>query len=173
MIIFYGIHSPGFEFDVFLSFADDDRDFVQKVLHEPLSNRGYKALLHLTDFIAGMSIEDNIIRAVDISRVVLYVCSKSFTESSFCQTELKYGMDSHYNKYRGRYRRVIPVVIGGSGLEECPAQLNTFRIRPIKVPGSVEDYDRQVIDEVMKALKLGKMLTANYLCQHINFVHDT
>lgn len=109
-------------------------------------------LLHLTDFIAGATIEDNIIRAVNTSRVVVFVCSNNFNQSSFCQTELKYGMESHYNEYKGRYRRVIPVWIGG----ECPTQLNTFRIRPIKTAGVVEDYDENTISCLLRSLHLGK-----------------
>jgi hypothetical protein len=109
-------------------------------------------LWHLTDFIAGVTIEDNIIRAVNISRVVIFVCSKSFNSSSFCQSELKYSMESHYNEYKGRYRRVIPIWIGG----ECPKQLNTFRIRPIKTAGGAEDYDEKAIAFLLKDLHLGK-----------------
>lgn len=147
------LHLPlGFEYDVFLSFADEDRDFAQKVLYESLTKRGYRVLLHLTDFIAGMTIEDNIVRAVDISRVVVYVCSKSFNESRFCLTELKHGMESHYGKYGGRCRRVVPVWIGG----ECPPQLNTYKIRPIKISTSLEGYDNTATAEVVKMLKLGE-----------------
>lgn len=142
----------GFEYDVFLSFADDDKEFAQKILREPLERKGYRVLLHLTDFIAGMTIEDNIVRAVNTSRTVIFVCSERFNQSIFCQTELKYGMESHYNEFKGCYRRVIPVWIGG----ECPAQLNTFRIRPIKTTASVEDYNRNTICCLIKSLCLGK-----------------
>ncbi len=100
-----------------------------------------------------MTIEDNIIRAVNVSRVVIFVCSKNFSKSSFCQTELKYSMESHYGKYRGRYRRVIPVVIEG----ECPTQLNTFRIRPITAPSNIWDYDKRDIAELVKSLNLGRL----------------
>lgn len=109
---------------------------------------------HLTNFTAGMTIEDNIVRAVSISRVVLYVCSKNFSQSSFCQRELKYGMESHYGKYRGRYRRVVPVVIG----RECPAELDTFKIRPIRTSGCVEDYTERVISDLLKTVNLGKCM---------------
>ena len=108
--------------------------------------------LHLTNFTAGMTIEDNIMRGISISRVVLYVCSKNFNQSSFCQKELKYGMESHYGKFRGRYRRVVPIVIGG----ECPAELNTFKIRPIRTSGSVEDYTEKMINRLLKTVNLGK-----------------
>ena len=140
---------------MFLSFADEDKDFTQKILYKPLLERGYKVLLHSTDFVAGMTIEDNIIHAVNTSRVVVYVCSKNFNESSFCQTELKYGMESHYNKYEGRYRRVIPIWIGG----ECPSQLRTFRIRPIKTSASLEQYDEEVIGKLIKELKLSELVS--------------
>lgn len=157
--------SLGFEYDVFLSFADDDREFAQKILYEPLTSKGYRVLLHLTDFIAGVTIEDNISRAVKISRVVIYVCSEKFNQSSFCQTELKYGMESHYNKYKGRYRRVIPVWIGG----KCPSELNTFRIRPIKASELVEDYSKESIECLLKSLHLGRLTNG----RHINMVEPT
>lgn len=98
-----------------------------------------------------MTIEDNIIRAVKISRVVLYVCSQNFTKSTFCQSELKYGLESHYGAYKGQYRRLVPIVIDG----ECPTELNTFRMRPIKASGSVDSYDKNAINKLLKTLKLG------------------
>lgn len=119
-----------------------------------MTRKGYRVLLHLTDFIAGVTIEDNISRAVKISRVVIYVCSRNFNNSSFCQTELKYGIESHYNQYKGRYRRVVPVWIGG----ECPSQLNTFRIRPIKTRESVEEHNDESIARLLGSLHLGMLL---------------
>ena len=79
------------------------------------------------------------------------MCSNSFKESTFCQRELKYGLESHYGKYRGRYRRVIPVVIEG----ECPSQLNTYRIRPIRAAAFSEVYDKDMVNSLLKAMKLG------------------
>lgn len=149
----------GFDYDVFLSFADHDSEFAQKILYNPLTKKGYKVFLHLTNFTAGMTIEDNIMRAVSISRVVLYICSKNFNQSSFCQKELKYGMESHYGRYRGRYRRVVPIVIGG----DCPAELNTFKIRPIRTSGCVEDYTEGMTSDLLKMVNLGKCMKLFYI----------
>ena len=138
---------------MFLSFADEDKEFAEKILHEPLKNKGFNILWHLTDFIAGMTIENNIIQAVKTSRVIIYVCSENFNKSQFCQTELKYGSESHYKQFKGRYRRVIPIVIGG----KCPTQLNTFKIKPIRASGSVEDYKKSDINKLIEVLRLGKV----------------
>ena len=128
IIIMYTDSLADFEFDVFLSFADEDKDFVENYLYDPLKRKGFLVFWHHSDFIPGLTISENIIRAVQTSRRVVFVCSEHFHKSDFCQKELKFGVDSHYNKYKGRYRRVVPVVIQEG---QCPSVLR--QLRPINV----------------------------------------
>lgn len=138
-----------FEHDVFLSFADEDRTFATKSIRDPLRKKGYSVFWHYSDFIAGITIDENIIRATKLCRRVIFVCSEHFCKSEFCQKELKYALHSHYSEYSGRYRRVIPLVVQ----EECPKELQ--QLHPILVTGTSEN-NKDKGQKLIKRLNLGK-----------------
>lgn len=147
------IHSPiiqdGYEFDVFLSFAEEDRGFVERVLYTPLIDKSYTVFWHHKHFICGLTVDDNIVRATQISRRIIFVCSKHFQCSTFCQKELKFGL---YSYYKDRTRRVIPIVLQE---EFCPDELQSFshiRVNMANTNTSTE------IDGVIQKLELGKMV---------------
>lgn len=140
-----------FEFDVFLSFAEEDKAFVTKYLYDPLKKQGYLVFWHHSDFIPGLTINENILRAVQISRRIVFVCSEHFHRSDFCQKELKFSVDSHYNKYKGKYRRVVPIVIQDG---QCPKELR--QLRPIRV--NVKKLRISSNLTVVKKLKFGKQV---------------
>ena len=118
-------------------------------LHIPLKAKGYSVFWHYYDFIAGLTIDENIIRATKLSRTVIFVCSKHFHTSEFCQKELKYALHSHYKEYNGKYRRVIPLVIQDG---ECTKELQ--QLHPIRAMNttSASITNRQ---KLIKRLHLG------------------
>ena len=78
-----------YEYDVFVSYADEDRGFVRNEIVEKLENDNKMTLLvHDRDFIAGEFVGDNIIKAVTNSRKTLIVLSKDFLKSQWCMYEL-------------------------------------------------------------------------------------
>ena len=139
-----------FEYDVFLSFADEDRTFTTSNLCTPLRKKGYSVFWHYSDFIAGLTIDENIIRAINLCRRVIFICSEHFHKSEFCQKELKYALHSHYSEYNGKYRRVIPVVFKGG---EYTKELQQFH--PVEVTRTA-DTQEDKIHELLKRLHLGK-----------------
>ena len=140
----------GFEYDVFLSFADEDRSFATTYLYVPLRKKGYNVFWHYNDFIAGVTIDENIIRATKLCRRLIFVCSKHFHTSEFCQKELKYALHSHYSEYNGKYRRVIPLVLQDG---ECTKELQHLHpIVRIKTFNNSKDEAKNLIDR----LQLGR-----------------
>lgn len=104
---------------------------------------------HHKHFICGLTVDDNIVRATQISRRIIFVCSKHFQCSTFCQKELKFGL---YSYYKDRTRRVIPIVLQE---EFCPDELQSFSHIRVKMANTNTSTE---IDGVIQKLELGKMV---------------
>ncbi|XP_012934819.1 toll-like receptor 4 [Aplysia californica] len=79
-----------FEFDVFVSYAHDDTDFVRQHLKPQLEDRrGLRLMVHGERFQAGRHISDNIYMAVAGSRRTLVVLTRSLLASHWCIYELQ------------------------------------------------------------------------------------
>ena len=131
-----------YEFDAFLSFADEDKEFVINFLYQPLTNKGYHLFWHYEHFIPGKSIDDNIIRATVISRRTIFVCSSHFRKSGFCQMELKRGLEQ-YSKTRTR--RIIPIILQE---ECCPEELQYFNQLRLNHTDLTTDEAEQLIHRI-------------------------
>lgn len=78
-----------FNYDIFISYSDHDREWVLNSLLPNLESKSkVNACLHERDFQVGISILENIISSIDRSRCILLVISQSFLRSQWCQFEL-------------------------------------------------------------------------------------
>ncbi|XP_076452286.1 toll-like receptor 2 type-2 [Babylonia areolata] len=78
-----------FTYDVFLSCAEEDEDWVLRHLLPHLEGRqGLRACFHKRDFLPGKNILDNIVDSVKSSKKFVLVFSKHFALSRWCQFEL-------------------------------------------------------------------------------------
>ena len=88
---------------------NEDEWFVRQYIFEPLTRSGYKLLWHYDTtthlFRAGNYVIDDTKEAMEISRKVVFVCTKYFTnvdrEVAYCKDE----------QARVKQRRILPVVI--------------------------------------------------------------
>ncbi|XP_046577699.1 toll-like receptor 4 [Haliotis rubra] len=79
-----------FVYDAFVSFAEEDRDFVVNELLVKLEEESDMRLnFHQRDFTAGRPIAHNVIEAVKTSRRTLVILSSHFLKSSWCVHELQ------------------------------------------------------------------------------------
>jgi hypothetical protein len=79
----------GFIYDVFVSYCDENREWVLNYLLPNIEKREeINVCLHERDFQVGYSILENIINCMDRSRVLLLVVSESFLMSHWCQFEM-------------------------------------------------------------------------------------
>ncbi|BFZ02644.1 hypothetical protein BsWGS_05683 [Bradybaena similaris] len=82
--------SEEFEYDVFVSYASDDVDFVLQELSPELSGqRRLKLLVHGENFQTGRHIADNIYMAVRQSRKTLVILTTNMLRSHWCNYELQ------------------------------------------------------------------------------------
>ena len=104
-------------FDVFLSFAKEDKENTERLIKDPLESRGYHVCWHHDDFMPGRTILENINDNIQNSRKILFVLSEDFFKSSYCMDEL----DASIRKLKKtKTRCVIPIL-----LRECEKMLPT------------------------------------------------
>ena len=79
------------DFDVFISYSNDDKDFVENVLVPKLEDQSklinYKCLLPVRDFVPGIGIMDQIADAVESSSCTMVILSKHFVNSQWARHE--------------------------------------------------------------------------------------
>eukprot|EP00095_Tigriopus_kingsejongensis_P002711 snap_masked-scaffold809_size94238-processed-gene-0.11 protein:Tk02711 transcript:snap_masked-scaffold809_size94238-processed-gene-0.11-mRNA-1 annotation:"protein toll-like" len=93
-------------YDAFISYANEDRDFVEEKLVPELESGTdikYKCCIHCRDFDVGRNISEQIKESVDNSRRTIIILSKNFVRSTWCDEEFSL---AHKRK------RVIVVVFG-------------------------------------------------------------
>nr|KAG5714288.1 hypothetical protein BaRGS_018505 [Batillaria attramentaria] len=82
--------SGDYDYDLFVCFASEDKEWVLGHLKPELEDRlGLRLCLHHRDFNPGRTTVDNIDRCIDASKRVMMVFSSSFARSSWCQHELE------------------------------------------------------------------------------------
>ena len=83
----------GKEFDVFVSYADEDEEYVGEYLIPELQNLGFKVCYHRVNFHAGKPITTNIFEAIDGSKRTLIFFSNDFKQSDFCMWEFSVALE--------------------------------------------------------------------------------
>lgn len=86
-------HSPptrDFAYHAFISYSCSDADWVRQELLRRLeaSTPPYRICIHERDFTPGRWIIDNIIENIENSRKIIFVLSRSFVDSDWCNYEL-------------------------------------------------------------------------------------
>ena len=113
-----------FEYDAFVAYHKNDLKWItnellknldEEALGDDLSDQTrFRLCIHDRDFIPGISIEDNIVRAIENSRKTILVLSKDFLTSGWCDFELQIARMESFDKGRN----VIVVVM----LEPLPME---------------------------------------------------
>ena len=80
--------SETFQYDAFVSYANEDQDFVKNEMIRKLEDEyGLSLCIHERDFTPGRYIAENIIQAVKTSRRTIILLSKNFLKSKWCRHE--------------------------------------------------------------------------------------
>ncbi|XP_066466361.1 toll-like receptor 2 [Tiliqua scincoides] len=79
-----------FAFHAFISYSSSDAEWVRQELLQRLeaSSPPYRVCIHERDFTPGRWIIDNIIDNIENSRKIIFVLSRSFVDSEWCNYEL-------------------------------------------------------------------------------------
>ncbi|XP_046566802.1 toll-like receptor 4 [Haliotis rubra] len=95
-----------FEFDAFISYADEDRGFVVREMREVLEDQDDMSLcIHHRDFLPGEAIAANILKAISTSRKTVVILTRNFLKSHWCRYELE--MAKMESIYAGRNTLLI------------------------------------------------------------------
>lgn len=111
MVVLLSSVAKGFIYDAFICAHDECRELIEEkiLLHlETDCHPPYRICWHLRNFVAGVSIMENITDAVYQSRKVVFVFSEHFMESSFCCMELEQAM---HRLLKSRTRCIIPIAL--------------------------------------------------------------
>lgn len=77
-----------FQYDAFISYANEDLEFVRDEMVRLLEDDGELAMcVHERDFTPGRYIADNILSAIKCSRSTIILLSKNFLQSKWCMYE--------------------------------------------------------------------------------------
>ncbi|XP_057195317.1 toll-like receptor 18 [Triplophysa rosa] len=102
----YRAHKAGYDqamdytFHAFISYSHSDADWVREQLLPCLENARppYRLCIHERDFIPGRWIIDNIIENIENSRKVIFVLSRNFVNSDWCNYELYFAQQRAIGK---------------------------------------------------------------------------
>ncbi|XP_070622165.1 toll-like receptor 2 [Erythrolamprus reginae] len=98
-----------FTYHAFISYSCSDADWVRRELLQRLeaSTPPYRLCIHERDFMPGRWIIDNIIDNIENSRKIIFVLSRSFVDSDWCNYELYF---AHQRAVGMSFEDVILVV---------------------------------------------------------------
>jgi hypothetical protein len=99
--------SPDLKWDIFISYASEDRDAVANPLTEALRSRGIKVWYDQTELKAGDSLFDSISEGLRLSRFGIVILSPAFFTKQWPQLELK-GLFNRIAVTNG-HKTIIPV----------------------------------------------------------------
>ena len=94
------------EFDIFVSYANEDEEFVGDYLIPVLISHGFKVCFHKIHFLPGTPIHTNIEHAVYNSKRTLLFLSNFFSNSDYCMWEFNVALD---RDLEGRTRRLVVI----------------------------------------------------------------
>lgn len=131
-----------------MSFAEEEREFVERSLLLPLRQKGYRVFWHHEHFVPGYDIGELIYNGIHSCRRIILVCTVDFSRSRFCLLELRYALA----KQRAEGKRcIIPILFEGEE-QYCPREIqgmNQIRLRN-------QDLGEEEIDALVERLALGK-----------------
>uniref|UniRef100_A0A8W8NSE1 TIR domain-containing protein n=1 Tax=Magallana gigas TaxID=29159 RepID=A0A8W8NSE1_MAGGI len=107
-----------YDYDAFVSYADEENDFViQEMTPELEEVSDLRLCLHERDFTPGISIGENITKAICNSRKVLCVVTENFLCSQWCMYELEMALTD--NRYSRDDQSVFLIMYGGLPTDSC------------------------------------------------------
>ncbi|XP_062612109.1 toll-like receptor 4 [Saccostrea cucullata] len=142
-----GENLPLNQYDAFVSYADEDRSFVLRMIKELEEEEGIKLCIHQRDFVPGFDIAENIITAVNKSRKTIILLSPNFIKSSWCMYEL------HIAKMEEIYSRndenvIFLILYETLPLKDIPLTLMDLINQKTYIEFPNGDHDQEFSDDV-------------------------
>ncbi|KAL1488362.1 hypothetical protein ABEB36_014839 [Hypothenemus hampei] len=112
-------------YDVFISYSDKDKEFVENILLLELENGSpsYKVCIHIRDWIPGEFISHQIATSVRNSKKTLMVLSKNFVDSVWGRIEFR---TAHIEAIKNGDSKVLIVVYGDLEVNHLDDELKCY-----------------------------------------------
>ncbi|KAL3851918.1 hypothetical protein ACJMK2_015613 [Sinanodonta woodiana] len=121
-----------FVYDAFISFADEDREFVRDVMLKKLEHeRGMRLCVSFRDFIPGREIASNIIEAIHNSRKTVMLLTENFLLSKWCVYEFQMAFQESIHSGRDAFVVIL--------YEDIPTE-QIYRVMDMKVVFQSNSY---------------------------------
>ncbi|KAL3851919.1 hypothetical protein ACJMK2_015614 [Sinanodonta woodiana] len=121
-----------FVYDAFISFADEDREFVRDVMLKKLEHeRGMRLCVSFRDFIPGREIASNIIEAIHNSRKTVMLLTENFLLSKWCVYEFQMAFQESIHSGRDAFIVIL--------YEDIPTE-QIYRVMDMKVVFQSNSY---------------------------------
>jgi len=129
--------------DVFLSFAEEDRPFLQKIVHQ-LQREAFTLWRGRSDVQSGDEYGEQIQQGIEEATTVIYVISPASVRSLICRSELAYACSLK--------KRIIPIQLAEVPSEEWPDEVK--KLRPIQLEASQSEEEYKVnLARLIRALR--------------------
>ena len=111
-----------YQYDVFISYANENYQFVTGELYKKLEAAGLSLCLHQKDFLPGSYIAENILQAIRNSRKVVIILTSEFLQSKWCMYEFNMArMENIYS--RGDENIIFVVKFGDFDITRASPEL--------------------------------------------------
>ncbi|KAJ1081206.1 hypothetical protein NDU88_001389 [Pleurodeles waltl] len=169
-----GIPSRTYSYHAFVSYSSSDADWVRRELLYRLEqcNPAFSICIHERDFMPGKWIIDNIIENIEKSRKVIFVLSRSFVDSEWCNYELYF---AHQRFIGHAFDDVILVVKENVSMDSLPSKFCKLR-KMLSTKTYLEwpsEPNKQAFFWVQLKNVLGKCTLESAVQQTISWTNDT
>ncbi|XP_061187155.1 toll-like receptor 2 type-2 [Saccostrea echinata] len=148
----YSVESGDFQFDAFISYAEDDYRIVSTTLYQTLTKRGFQISFPDKDFIPGISKADELLRFIDKSRKVVFIVTENFLANGWNSYAVQMAVTHSF--HTNRRQTIIVIIKDDITIKRMPKDLRYiwWSIVSIRWPETSELMD-QFWDELDCALK--------------------
>ncbi|XP_061187154.1 toll-like receptor 4 [Saccostrea echinata] len=148
----YSVESGDFQFDAFISYAEDDYRIVSTILYQTLTKKGFQISFPDKDFIPGISKADELLRFVNKSRKVVFVVTENFLDNGWNSYAVQ--MVVTHSFHNDRKQSIIVIIKDDIAIKRMPKDLRYiwWSIVSIRWPETTELIE-QFWDELDYALK--------------------
>ena len=153
------------KFDVFVTYANEDGDYVENYLIPNLENRGYKIAFHRVHFPGGQPITVSIEQCIIHSKRTLAVFTNNFRKSQFCMWEFTVALELDQIEST---HRLVTIKYGDVDVSSLDLTLQSYFRRY----SYIEKESAVFWDNLEYSLPMNKMGTADGVRFDANQIND-
>ncbi|XP_019721729.1 toll-like receptor 6 [Hippocampus comes] len=146
------LKNMSFSYHAFISYSHKDADFVNGELAPSLEGAGFSLCVHERDFVPGEWIIDNIINCVESSYKTLFVLSKDFVRSEWCNYELFFAQHREINIQQDSLVFLLLEPIPADCLPKKYLRLRTLLRQQTYLEWPKDEWKRQVFWASLKSM---------------------